>query len=161
MPYGTGDTVVYAGSNVCKIAEIRPMKVGGSEKLYYVLKPVFEPQSTVYHPFDGGEDKLTLPIDAATANEILSAPVEIKWIEDDRLRHEEFTQILKNGSCAEVVSVVKLIFARKKKSKAENKKLRAADERTLNDGRRIVSEQIAFALGVTKDEAVLLIDGEA
>ena len=115
MPYSTGDTVVYAGSNVCKIAEIRPMKVGGSEKLYYVLKPIFEPQSTVYHPFDGGDEKLTTPIDAAAANEILSAPVEIKWIEDDRLRHEEFTQILKNGSCAEVVSVVKLIFARKKK----------------------------------------------
>ncbi len=160
MPYNTGDTVVYAGCSVCRISEIRPMKFGGTEKLYYVLKPVFEPNSTVYHPFDGDDDKLGIPINAVTAKEILSACVECNWIEDDRLRQEKFARILKSGNCAEIVSMIKLIFAQKKKSKAENKKLRAADERSLNDGRRIVGEQLAFALGITKDEALSLVNGE-
>lgn len=156
MLYNQGDFVVYAGSSVCRISEIKPMYFGASEKPYYILKPVFEPQSTVYHPVDGPDGKLRFPIDAQEASRIVSAPVSDNWIDNDNERREAFTETLKNGSCAEVVAMVKLIFRRKSRIGA---KLRASDERALNDGKKLISEELAFALKITKDEAVAAVLG--
>ena len=75
------------------------------------------------------------------------------WESDGRLRREEFFRILHSGSCAEVVSMVKLICRRKR----EVKKLRAADERSLSDGKGLVAGELAYALGITKDEAIKAI----
>ena len=75
------------------------------------------------------------------------------WESDDRLRREEFFRILHSGNCAEVVSMVKLICRRKR----EVKKLRAADERSLSDGKGLVAGELAYALGITKDEAIKAI----
>ena len=150
MLYDTGDTVVYAGSSVCSISGIKELCFGADKKQYYILKPIYEPRSTVYHPVDGASAKLRPPISAEEARQIVSAPPMSGWENDDRLRREKFFNILHNGSCAEVVSMVKLICRRKR----EVKKLRASDERSLNDGKGLVSEELAYALGITRDEAI-------
>ena len=151
--YNTGDTVVYGGSSVCSISGIKEMRFGADIKQYYILKPIFEPQSTVYHPVDGDSAKLRPPISTDEARRIVSAPSMPDWESDDRLRREEFFRILHSGSCAEVVSMVKLICRRKR----EVKKLRAADERSLSDGKGLVAGELAYALGITKDEAIKAI----
>lgn len=150
--YNTGDTVVY-GSSVCNISGIKEMRFGTDIKQYYILKPIFEPQSTVYHPVDGDSSKLRPPISADEARRIVSAPSMPDWESDDRLRREEFLRVLHSGSCAEVVSMIKLICRRKR----EVKKLRAADERSLSDGKGLVAGELAYALGITKDEAIKAI----
>ena len=150
--YNTGDTVLY-GSSVCSISGIKEMRFGTDIKQYYILKPIFEPQSTVYHPVDGDPAKLRPPISADEARRIVTAPPMPDWESDDRLRREEFFRILHSGSCAEVVSMVKLICRRKR----EVKKLRAADERSLSDGKGLVAGELAYALGITKDEAIKAI----
>lgn len=132
----------------------QPMRFGNTEKQYYILKPIFEPQSTVYHPVDGDEDKLRVPISAEDASRIISSPAPDNWIADDRERREAFAQTLKGGSCAEVAAMVKLIFHHKHKNPDSVTKLRACDERSLNDGKKLISEELAFALKITKDEAV-------
>ena len=70
--YNTGDTVVY-GSSVCSISGIKEMRFGTDIKQYYILKPIFEPQSTVYHPVDGDPAKLRPPISADEARRIVTA----------------------------------------------------------------------------------------
>lgn len=152
MFYNTGDTVVY-GSSVCSISGIKEMRFDTDIKQYYILKPIFEPQSTVYHPVDGDPAKLRPPISADEARRIVTAPPMPDWESDDRLRREEFFRILHSGSCAEVVSMVKLICRRKR----EVKKLRAADERSLSDGKGLVAGELAYALGITKNEAIKAI----
>ena len=159
MLYNTGDTVVYAGSSVCRISGVKEMRFGGSNKLYYILKPVFEPQSTVYHPVDGDCAKLRPPISADEAERIVAAPCATQWDSDDRTRRESFHRILHSGSCAEIASLVKLISARKRESAAQGKKLRAADERSLGEGKKLIGEELAYALGISRDEAVKAVTG--
>ena len=49
--------------------------------------------------------------------------------------------------------MIKLICRRKR----EVKKLRAADERSLSDGKGLVAGELAYALGITKDKAIKAI----
>ena len=62
MNYTVGERVVYGGSGVCSIDDIRDISFYHERpKKYYVLKPMFVKQaSTVYVPFDN--EKLTAKI---------------------------------------------------------------------------------------------------
>ena len=53
MMFAVNDTVMYGNAGVCEIVDIRAQKFYQQpEKLYYVLKPIYEHNETIYCPVD-------------------------------------------------------------------------------------------------------------
>ncbi len=154
--YKVGDIVIYAGSNVCVIADIRKESFGKEKKDYYILKPVFEKNSTVYHPVDSDETKLRKAITQAEALEIISDDFSSNavWIENDTERNDRFEALLKEKSPRKMVWIIRVISQKKKELSSAGKKIRAADEKVLEEAKRNIIEELLYVLGKSEEEII-------
>lgn len=153
--FAIGDTVVYGSMGVCSICDIRKESfASGEKKLYYVLKPVSEQSTTVYHPVDGDESKLCLPISAEDAQALLEADCvsQVEWIANDILRKESFDAILKDRQHSRLIALINLLTQKKLEKAKEGKKMRASDEKILNEAQKIVLGEFSFVLNKSEDE---------
>lgn len=157
--FNKGETVIYGSSGICTVSDIRKENFAGEKKLYYILKPVSERGTTVYHPVDGDESKLRLPLTAEQANELLKSDFTsaVIWQAGDIARREMFDEILKEKEPVKLLSLINII-TKKKIEKADNgKKLRAADEKALNDAKKIILGEFSFVTGKSEDEILEII----
>lgn len=152
--YKAGEIVVYAGSSTCIIADIRKESFGKEKKDYYILKPVFEKNSTVYHPVDGDETKLRKAVTKAEALKMLSDDFSsyYSWIENDAERSAYFETLLKEKSPREMLGLISVITKKKKEFSSSGKKMRAADEKALVEAKRNVLGEFSYALGKSEEE---------
>ena len=157
MSFAVGDAIVYGGSGVCEIEDIRDISFYRERpKKYYVLKPMFTPQSSVvYVPFSNEEQvsKFHHVISKEEAMAIISKiPIKgAQWVEDRNERKEAFNGIVNTGSREEIVSLITLIEKRRDELADEGKKLNAQDERILYDALRRINSEFAVALGMDPD----------
>lgn len=157
MGFSIGDAIVYGGSGVCEIEDIRDISFYRERpQKYYVLKPMFAAQaSVVYVPFANEEQvsKIHHVISKEEAMAIISKiPIKgAKWVEDRNERKEAFNNIVNSGSREEIVSLISLIECHRNKLADEGKKLNAQDERVLNEALKRINSEFAVALGMDPD----------
>lgn len=48
--FEVGDVVLYTASTICRIVEITTKDFGGKESEYYILRPIYDENATVYIP---------------------------------------------------------------------------------------------------------------
>ena len=127
MGFKIGDNIVYAGSGVCQIDDIKDIS-------FFKEKPK-EAIALI--------DKL--PID------------NCQWIEDRNERKATFTDIIVNGSREDIVGLIYLINRHAEKLTKEGKHLNAQDERALIDARNRMNNEIAVALNMEPDGVAYMI----
>ncbi len=150
--FNISDTVIYGGGQLCVIADIREECFTGTKMLYYILKPVYDKNSTVYHPVEGGEAKIRMPVSKEKAEKIITdTDFTVEWNAFDPLRKECFDGILKESDPEKLIGLIRLISSKRTELAQNGKRLRAADEKAFNEARRAVSEELAFALGTDKE----------
>ena len=81
----------------------------------------------------------------------------IDWIDNKNLRAERFRGIISGEDCRELVALVRLIHARAAAVTAQGKRLHISDDRILREAEKMVGDEIATSLGVTREEAISLI----
>ncbi len=104
MKHSKGETVVYGGSGVCQIDDIRDISFYHERpQKYYVLKPLFVKQSqTVYVPMNN--EKLTAKIQPVISREEALELIhgindnDVEWIEDRNLRKDTFNDLVMGGN---------------------------------------------------------------
>lgn len=154
MSFSVGEAIVYGGSGVCEIEDIRDISFYRERpQKYYVLKPMFTPQSSVvYVPLSNKEQvsKIHHVITKDEAMAIISKiPIKgAKWVEDRNDRKEAFNDIVNTGSREEIVSLISLIESHRDKLADEGKKLNAQDERVLFEALKRINSEFAVALGM-------------
>lgn len=155
------DTVIYCGSQLCVVSDIREESFGGAKKSYYILKPVYDKNSTFYHPVESDEAKMRLPISRECAEKIIGGKAEttLEWNVCDPVRKEEFSALLKECDPEKLVALIRLIQSKRTELVQNGKRLRAADEKAFNEAKRAVSEELAHALGTDKDAVINMIIG--
>lgn len=155
------DNVIYCGSQLCVVADIREESFGGTKKFYYILKPVYDKNSTFYHPVESDEAKMRLPISKEYAEIIIGGKAEsaLEWNGCDPVRKEEFSALLKECDPEKTVAMIRLIHSKRTELAQNGKHLRAADERAFNEAKRAVSEEFSFALGTDKESIIDMIIG--
>lgn len=109
--FNKGDTVIYGSAGICTVSDIRKENFAGEKKLYYILKPISEKGTTVYHPVDGDESKLRLPLAAEQINEFLKTDFAsaVIWQSGDIARRELFDEILKEKEPVKLLSLINII----------------------------------------------------
>lgn len=154
--YRIGDTLLYGTEGVCKIEEICEMKIGGAKAEYYVLQPVYREGSKVFVPV--GNELLTAKMrPILTAEEIgfmLRSVCEedTPWIENAADRKAEFQKNLRSDDRMELLRMLRMLYLRRKKLQENGKRLRTNDDQMLRDAQKLLGEEFAPVLGISRRE---------
>ncbi len=152
--FSKGETVVYGGSGVCEIDDIKDVRFYHERpQKYYILRPLFVNQAqVVYVPFNN--EKLTSKIKPVISKkEALDLihninETSVEWIEDRNERKERFNGLLSSGDRKDIVDLISAISAKRKMLENEGKSLNQQDEKILTDATRRMNAEFAVALGM-------------
>ncbi len=155
-----GSTIVY-GTQICKITDKKDQTFGKITRNYYILTPVFDEKNVIYVPSDN--EKLVAKMRKILSAEeiytlIKSIPETEKiWIEDDKLRAQEYKAIIESGDREKIIMIIKTLFEHKGEVEAKGRKLHAVDEIILSRAEKMLYEEFALVLDIKKDEVVPFI----
>lgn len=155
------DTILYSSEGVCTVIDIVEQDFGGKPVKYYVLKPVYNKNSTVYVPVDNETltAKMRRVLSAAEIHEIIRAiPSESPmWIEDEAERKETYREILLRGDRMELLRMIKALYEHQQTQRAKGKHLHTADEHFFKEAEKILYNEFALVLQIRPDQVVPFI----
>ena len=160
-----GSRVVYGTNGICLVEDIRPVSFDydSKEKMYYILKPLSSPSSTIFVPLENKALGSRLR-EIMTREEIDSLILdmgdkEIKWDKDRRVRNEIFHKILSGGVREELLLMIRCINDKKQELTSEGKHLPATDSNTLKTAERLVEEEFSYVLDIIPENVGAYIRG--
>ncbi len=155
------EIVRYGAQGICRIQQIEEKSIGASRRLYYVLKPVYHEDSTIFVPVDNPAltGKMHRLLRAQEVLELLSglAGDDGLWVEDEAQRREAYEQILRSGDRVGMARLIRALSLQKAQLGAQHKKLHAAEEAILKEAERELNEEFAYVLGLSLEETPAFI----
>ena len=158
--FSTNEYIIYGTTGICKIHEIRKMKFGNKpEKEYYIIKPVYNENCTIYAPVDNNELNIKRVMNMDEVQKLICdiPNQDIIWIDYVNSRKEKYTEIIKHGNRKDLVSIIKTLYLKKQEQIANGKKLMINDENFMKEAERILHEELALILDITPEEVVPFI----
>lgn len=162
--YQIGETVFYGTEGVCRVEEIREMRVNRENAQYYVLRPFYREGSTVFVPVKN-ELLVSRMRPLLTKKQIEKMIAEVNdadedWIDDAAERKAEFQRILISGDRRELLSMVRLLHLRRQNLQTAGKRLRTNDEQMLRDAEKLLADEFSVVLGIKPREVPDFIQGK-
>lgn len=159
--YDINDTILYGANGVCRVMEITHRDFGGQMQDYYVLKPVFGDQSTIFVPVknEALTKKMRRVMTVEEINRIIEAmPFEdTEWVENENERKELFRGALTQGDPMGLVRIIKSLYEHQQEQQQHGRKLRASDERFFHDAEKMLYDEFALVLKIEPEEVLPLI----
>ncbi len=154
--YSIGELFVYGRNGACRITDIKAQKFGGSEKIYYILSPVFDKRETIFVPVDNEllVSKMKRMLSSEEIIELIkSIPKrESLWIENVKIRREEYKKIISKADRDDLVALMKTLYLRRKELELEGKSLSVYDEKFFRQAESIIHGEIALVLQIPMEE---------
>lgn len=146
--FSSGQFVIYGSTGVCKIEDIRKESFAGQSRSYYILKPAYTNNSTIYAPVGTSEAKMKKTISRQDIDSLieLMAGCGSSWVEDDNERKEKYTAIVKSGDHEKLVIMLKTLYLKQQEKIRIGRKFHCADEKIMKEGEKILFEEFALAL---------------
>lgn len=159
--FNVGDTVLYGSDGVCRIAEICQKEISGFVAEYYLLRPIYRENSSIFVPLKN-ENLLSKMKHILSADEILDiinsvVDGEIEWIEDEAERKLYYKRLIANGNRREMLYVIKSLYLKQKERIRMGRKLHITDEIFLRDAERLIYDEFALVLNIKPDEVLPFI----
>ena len=155
------DTILYGSEGVCTVTDIVEKDFGAKVMRYYVLKPVYNSNSTLYVPANNQAltAKMRHVLSAAEIHEIIRAiPGEKSmWIENEDERKEKYREILQHGDRMELIGIIKALYHHQQAQRAKGKHLHTADEHFFKEAEKLLYDEFALVLQIQPDEVVPFI----
>lgn len=157
-----GDAVIHPAEGVCEITEITERNFSGTAEEYYVLKSVYDSQSTVYIPVETARvrPKIRLALSREQVQKIIDSLEKNEPVKTDNDNHRRllFKEILASGNADEIGRVLTTIYNLKTELRKTGKKIKVSDERIIKETERSVFTEFAFSLGISPEEIPAYID---
>ncbi len=156
-----GDTVIYGTQGVCRISAIEENDFGGDSVEYYVLRPVYDVNSTVFVPVKN--EKLVGKMRAVLSPEeiigmIRSMPdEETIWIEDETERKQTYQEIIREGDRRKLVRLIKTLHFHGLEQQKKGRRLHQSDESALKQAEELLYNEFALVLKIRPEEVVPFI----
>lgn len=159
--YHAGDTVVYGTQGVCTITSIEENDISGSTMEYYVLKPVYDQNATIFVPVKNetlvGQMKAVLSAEEIYAL-IRSMPNEQTiWVEDEDERKRTYQEIIRRGDRKELIRLIKTLYFHQQSQHQKGKRLHQADEAALKQAEQLLYHEFALVLHLKPEEVIPFI----
>ena len=159
-----GAFVSYSTTGICEISEIKKMGAAGKEKEYYVLKPVYQKNATVYIPLDNALllSKIRPVVTKEEIDEIIikakNNPLE--WISDDFDSNVAFKEILSSGNLLYIIRLVSCIYIQGEELSRTKRRLRAVDSSAFSNAESYLYNEFAFALNIKPEQVIEYIENK-
>lgn len=156
-----GDHVTYGTYGVCEITGTTEKEIGGKRLRYYVLKPVFQENSTVFVPVDNEQltSRLRKVMTKQELEHLVDSMQEQKtlWVDNENERRTLFQQILADGDRRGLLRLAKTLYDHQQERVAIGKRLHQSDERFFREADRLLCDEFAFVLKKNPDEIPALL----
>lgn len=159
--FQVNDMVLYGTNGVCKLVDIDVRDCGGRMVEYYILKPIYASNSTVFVPVNN--EKLTSKMRYVLTKEEIDEKIRLipesspGWIDDERTRKERFKDIVSRADTFELIQLIKTLLEHQEAVMARGKKLHVADERMLQEAEKMICDEFSYVLGISKEEVTSYI----
>ena len=154
--FAVGEYVACGSRGVCVVNEITTLNLPGVDKnrKYYILKPVYQPQSTVYVPLDGTNENMRPVLGEKEAKALVDAIPQIPTLTTDseKLWEQTYRECMRSGDCVEWVKVLKTIYYRREQRQRAGRKPTAVDTKYSHLVQDSLYGELAVALSVTREE---------
>ncbi len=157
------DMVIYGSQSVCEVVNIGTLSMAmiDKKKQYYTLRPIYQRDSVVYVPVDSERPVMRPVITKEEAQKLVKNIPNIKaaWIEKDVEREQEYKKAISSCDPEKLIMIIKTLYNRRKARIEDGKKVTVIDERYFKMAEKQLHEELAFALGIPKDEIADYISG--
>lgn len=163
--FRVGDVVLYTASTICRIDDITTKDFCGQEAEYYVLRPLYDENATIYIPTNNanllGKMRNILSKDEVLHLIHILPQTDMIWIEDEHKRKEVFQKIMESGDRYELLKLIKTLYLYQKDRLQQNKrKMHVSDERFLKDAEKLILDEFAYVLGIAPSKVGDFINHE-
>lgn len=152
-----GQTVLYGSNGVCMVDDVTEKRIGKTKKQYYVLKPLCNNTSTLFVPTANQQlvSKMRRILTEDEAEAILrNLPPCGDWNDNKQERSEQFRAIITEGSCVELIRLIRLVRTHGQEQLAGGKRLHISDERFLKEAEKMICEEFSLVLHISRDEVL-------
>lgn len=153
-----GEYVVYGTKGPCFIADITKLSLHGknSEREYYVLHPVSSPKSVIYTPVDNDKVEIRSIMTNEEAERLIDEipSIEMMQIRSERLREDQYREVIKGVDLRACVSMVKTLLCKRKVRLEQGRKFTTVDERYLKEAEEQLFDELAISLSKPKEAVI-------
>ena len=152
-----GQTVLYGSNGVCVVDDVTEKRIGKTKMQYYVLKPLCNNTSTLFVPTANQQlvSKMRRILTEDEAEAILrDLPPCGDWNDNKQERSEQFRAIITEGSCVELIRLIRLVRTHEQEQLAGGKRLHITDERFLKEAEKMICEEFSLVLHISRDEVL-------
>ena len=159
--FNINDYILYLGTGICHIDDIRTESFGADAKEYFVMHAVNDPKSVIFVPVDS--ERLTSAMLELLSPDEIDALIdeaeskELEWIPDNKQRMSAFGEIISSGNRLDTLLIFKKLSLLKKELEAQKRKFYATDERLLANAGKVILEEFSFVLQIEQSEVVTYI----
>lgn len=154
--FKVGDLVVYGNMGVCVVDSVGPSEISSADKDrdYYCLTPVYSDNSRIHIPCDSEKLAIRAIMTETDAQELIASMHSIVPMEivDEKNREQTYKEIIKDGDCRQMVSVIKTIYRRKQERIAQGKKITVVDEKYFKLAEDKLYGELAVALDIDREK---------
>ncbi len=158
MQFNKGDTAVYGIYGICRIKDVGFMSFSGDrpKEKYYILSPVDNRTSTYYVPFSSADNSIRLPMTKKDIDALIESAKKrnIDWPENRQQRSDLFRRIIAGGISEDLVLLLGCLYSKQLDLSAHNKTLSSTDENFFIQAERLLHNEFAYSLGLSKEEVI-------
>lgn len=151
-----GEYVVCGNKGVCSVENITTLNISGvdKEREYYILKPLYMAESTVYVPVDSAQKSMRRVLKRGEAQKLIEEipNVPLLVITNDKLSEQMYRECIRANNCEELVKIIKTIYLRKQKRIQAGRKVTAVDAKYFHIAEENLYGELAVALEIPRDE---------
>lgn len=153
--YEVNDLIMYGSTGVCKVSDITTQVFDNEDKLYYVLKPLYQ-SGVIYAPVDNEKVFMRPVISGEEANRLID---DIPEIHTEIYKNSSMQQLTKcyqaaidTHSCVDLLKLTKSIYQKKMEALAQNRHLGQIDKKFMKRAEELLFGELAAALNISREE---------
>ena len=118
------------------------------------ISPVYQRDAVIYAPVENNKTMMRSVISKQEAKKLIDEIEEIEtvWTGNEQERETQYRTALRNCDLRELVKIIKTLYQKNKSRTDSGKKAMALDERYFNLAQNQLNEELAYALGMNKED---------
>lgn len=151
--YHEGDIILYGEHGICRVAAVGPLDLGGTgDRLYYTLRPYYQPELVIYAPVENQRVVIRPPLTREEAEKVVDDLPHIPEMEipDEREREALFSRVQHGCDCRALAGLIKALYSRRVRRQRHGKHATSVDERYSRAAEEQLYGELAFALGLER-----------
>ena len=154
--FSKNEYVFHESGGVCVIADIQfaPLDNMPSDRQYYIIRPLHDPNSMIYIPVDSDCIFLRRLLNREEAETLLGEMSSVSVIEEPnaKLLRAKYVEAMRSHQPIEWVRVIKTVSMRGKLLAARSQRLSETERSFAENAKRHLYGELAIALGKQENE---------